>query len=169
MVNNCEGCLEKQRQIDQLLEEVQRLKAKRRYQERKDQEGVFGSSTPSSQLPLKANTDQENRNRKGGARSGHKGHGRSAHSQETADEIIPIDVGEICPDCGGRLKLKEVRNRTVIETEPIKPKKVLIISPIRSAFIVTMFSGRRPLAYFPKRSIKKAGTSYNDPVKRENE
>ena len=125
MVNNCEGCLEKQRKIDQLLEEVQRLKAKLRYQERKDQGGIFGSSTPSSQLSLKANTDQENRNRKGGARPGHKGHGRSAHSQETADEIIPIDVGEICPDCGGRLKLKEVRDRTVIETEPIKPKKVL--------------------------------------------
>ena len=57
MVNNCEGCLEKQRQIDQLLEEVQRLKAKLRYQERKDKEGFFGSSTPSSQLPFKANTD----------------------------------------------------------------------------------------------------------------
>lgn len=125
MVNNCDGCLQKQRKIDQLLEEVQRLKAKLRYQERKDKEGFFGSSTPSSQLPLKANTDQENRNHKGGARPGHKGHGRSAHSQETADEIIPIDVGEICPDCGGRLKLKEVRDRTVIESEPIKPKKVL--------------------------------------------
>jgi len=125
MVNNCEGCLEKQRKIDQLLEEVQRLKAKLRYQERKDKEGFFGSSTPSSQLPLKANTDQENRNHKGGARPGHKGHGRKAHSQETADEIIPIDVGEVCPDCGGRLKLKEVRDRTVIESEPIKPKKIL--------------------------------------------
>ena len=76
MVNNCEGCLEKQRKIDQLLEELQRLKAKLRYQERKDKEGFFGSSTPSSQLPLKTNTNQENRNRKGGARPGHKGHGR---------------------------------------------------------------------------------------------
>lgn len=65
MVNNCEGCLEKQRKIDQLLEEVQRLKAKLRYQERKDKEGFFGLSTPSSQLPLKANTDQENRNHRG--------------------------------------------------------------------------------------------------------
>jgi len=68
MVNNCEGCLQKQRQIDQLLEEVQRLKAKLRYQERKDKEGFFGSSTPSSQLPLKANTDKENKNHKAGAR-----------------------------------------------------------------------------------------------------
>jgi transposase len=125
MVNNCKGCFEKQRQIDQLLEEVQRLKAKLRYQERKDREGFFGASTPSSRLPLKANTDQKNSNHKGGARPGHKGHGRSAHSQETADQIIPIDIGEICPDCGGRLKLKEVRDRTVIESEPTQPKKIL--------------------------------------------
>ncbi|MDP3015815.1 MAG: IS66 family transposase, partial [Deltaproteobacteria bacterium] len=125
MVNNCDGCLEKQRKIDQLLEEVQRLKAKLRYQERKDQEGFFGSSTPSSQLPLKANTDQKNRNHQGGARPGHKGHGRKAHSEETADEIIPIDVGEICPDCGGGLKVKKIQDRTVIESEPAKPKKIL--------------------------------------------
>ena len=125
MVNNCEGCLEKQRKIDQLLEEVQHLKAKLRYQERKDREGFFGSSTPSSQLPFKANTDQENRNHKGGARPGHKGHGRRAHSQETADEIIPIDPGEVCPDCGGLLKLKKIQDRTVIETEPLRPKKIL--------------------------------------------
>jgi transposase len=125
MVNNCEGCLEKQRKIDQLLEEVERLKAKLRYQERKDQEGLFGSSTPSSQLPFKANNDQENRNHKGGARPGHKGHGRKAHSQETADEIIPLDPGEICPDCGGLLKLKKIQDRTVIESEPVKPKKIL--------------------------------------------
>ena len=125
MVNNCEGCHEKQRKIDQLLEEVQRLKAKLRYQERKDKEGFFGSSTPSSQLPLKTNTDKENRNHKGGARPGHKGHGRKAHSQETADEILPIDVGEICPDCGGVLKIKKTQDRTVIESEPVRPKKIL--------------------------------------------
>src|SRR4030066_2116495 len=117
MVNNCEGCLEKQRKIDHFLEEVERLKAKLRYQERKDKEGFFGLSTPSSQLPLKANTDQENRNHRGGARPGHKGHGRKPHSQETADEIIPIDVGEICPDCGGLLKLKKTQDRTGIESE----------------------------------------------------
>jgi transposase len=125
MVNNCEGCLQKQRKIDQLLEEVRRLKAKLRYQERKDQEGFFGSSTPSSQRPLKANTDKENRNHQGGARPGHKGHGRKAHTQETADEILPIDAGEICPDCGGLLKLKKIQDRTVIESEPVKPKKIL--------------------------------------------
>lgn len=121
----CEQCFEKQLKIEQLLEEVQRLKAKLRYQERKDKEGFFGSSTPSSQLPLKANTDQENRNHKGGARPGHKGHGRKAHSKDTADKIIPVDMGEICPDCGGALKLKQIKDRTVIESEPVRPKKIL--------------------------------------------
>jgi len=125
MVNNCEGCLQKQRQIDQLLEETQRLKAKLRYQERKEQEGFFGASTPSSKVPLKANASEEKKNHKGGARPGHKGHGRKAHSEETADKVIPVDVGEICPDCGGSLKLKRIKDRTVIESEPVKPKRIL--------------------------------------------
>jgi len=125
VINNCEGCLEKQRRIDQLQEEIQRLKAKLKYQERKDQEGFFGSSTPSSQLPFKANASEKNKNHKGGARPGHQGHGRKPHSEETADEVIAIDSGEICPCCSEPLKLKEVRDRTVIETEPAKPKKIL--------------------------------------------
>jgi len=125
VINNCEGCLEKQRRIDQLQEEIQRLKAKLKYQERKDQEGFFGSSTPSSQLPFKANASEKNKNHKGGARPGHKGHGRKPHFEETADEVIAIDSGEICPYCSEPLKLKEVRDRTVIETEPAKPKKIL--------------------------------------------
>jgi transposase len=121
----CEGCFQKQRKIDQLLEEIQHLKAKLRYQERKEREGFFGSSTPSSQLPFKANTREENKNHKGGARPGHVGHGRKAHSEETADEIIAVDGGETCPECGGLLKIKEVRDRTVIESELVKPKKIL--------------------------------------------
>ncbi len=125
MINHCEGCLEKQRKIDQLLEQIRSLKAKLRYQERKDGEGCFGSSTPSSQLPFKANASEENKNHKGGARVGHRGHGRKAHTEETADEIIAIDPGERCPDCGGLLRLKQIKDRTVLETEPVKPKRIL--------------------------------------------
>ena len=50
MLNFCAGCFEKQRQIDELTEEVKRLKAKLNYLERKRQEGYFGSATPSSQV-----------------------------------------------------------------------------------------------------------------------
>ena len=42
----CSGCFEKQQKMDRLLEENQRLKAQLRY--RKEKEGFFGSSTPSS-------------------------------------------------------------------------------------------------------------------------
>jgi len=125
MVNSCPGCLEKQRQIDQLEEENQRLRDQLRYRKREGKEGFFGSSTPSSQIPVKANSPEEKRSRKGGARPGHVGHGRKAHGEETADEVIPIDVGESCPECGGVLRLKEVRTRAVIESEPVKPQKIL--------------------------------------------
>lgn len=56
-VNLCEGCFEKQREIDRLREEVQRLKARLNQRERKQKEGVFGSSTPSSLKLLKANSE----------------------------------------------------------------------------------------------------------------
>jgi len=46
--------LEKQREIDRLREEVQLLKAKLCQRQSKQQEGVFGSATPSSLKPLKA-------------------------------------------------------------------------------------------------------------------
>lgn len=67
-VNLCEGCLEKQRAIDRLREEVQRLKAQLNQRQRKQQEGIFGSSTPSSLKPIKANSDQDKRANPGGAK-----------------------------------------------------------------------------------------------------
>ena len=54
-VNACAGCLAKQRVIDRQGEEIIQLKQKLRLRERKVTEGFFGSSTPSSQIPVKAN------------------------------------------------------------------------------------------------------------------
>jgi len=56
-INDCPLCLEKQREIDRLKEENGLLKRQLSYRERKDKEGFFGSSTPSSQQPVKANTE----------------------------------------------------------------------------------------------------------------
>jgi hypothetical protein len=64
----CKGCFEKQCKIDELTEEVKRLKAQLNYLERKGQEGYFGSSTPSSQVPLKNNSLKENQGKRGGAK-----------------------------------------------------------------------------------------------------
>lgn len=85
-VNLCEGCLEKQREIDRLREEVKSLKQKLKYNERKSREGFFGLSTPSSQVPVKANSLEENQKKKGGAKLGHTGVGRKLFSCEEADE-----------------------------------------------------------------------------------
>lgn len=71
-VNGCPVCLEKQRRIDELEEEVQRLRTKVRYQERKEKDGFFGSSTPSSKKPVKPNVElKESKPR--GAKPGHNG------------------------------------------------------------------------------------------------
>jgi cell shape-determining protein MreC len=55
-INLCSECLRKQQKIDALLEENQRLKQKLKYQERKEKEGFFGSSTSSAKLPVKAHS-----------------------------------------------------------------------------------------------------------------
>jgi len=52
----CQQCLKKQQRINELEEEVVLLKAKLRYEQRTAKEGVFGSSTPSSKIPVKPNS-----------------------------------------------------------------------------------------------------------------
>ena len=64
----CPGCLEKQRQIDALKEELVAVKNRLRYQQRTAAEGPFGSSTPSSKVPLKPSSLAERQARRGGGR-----------------------------------------------------------------------------------------------------
>ncbi len=56
-INGCQICLDKQRRIDSLEDEVKRLKQALGRRERKDKDGFFGSSTPSSKKPVKPNSD----------------------------------------------------------------------------------------------------------------
>ena len=97
----CKGCIEKDLKIEELKEAVRLLQAKLRYRTRKEEEGYFGASTPSSRMPFKENAPEENTNRKGGGVPGHAGHGRPVHTEETADRIMDLDTGATCPDCGG--------------------------------------------------------------------
>ena len=123
-VNLCEGCLEKQREIDRLREEVQRLKTQLNQRQRKQGEGMFGSSTPASLQPIKANSDENKRANPGGAKKGHPGHGRSACSAAEADEVRRIELNDCCPDCGGQLGAPSVRARTVTDIEPVVVKRI---------------------------------------------
>jgi transposase len=124
----CKDCLDKELRIEALKETIKGLQAQLKYRQRKEEEGYFGLSTPSSKIPFKKNAPE---NDKGGGVCGHAGHGRPSHTEEMADEIIPRDVGDTCPDCGGALILKEVRNRTVIESRPTKPIKILYRLSVR--------------------------------------
>lgn len=121
----CKQCLEKQRKIDELKEQILQLKAKLRYQERTVKEGLFGSSTPSSKLPVKPNSSKQHQRNRGGGKPGHKGHGRSDICEQDADHVEMISTTDICPDCGTILEKNGIRTRAVIDCQPVKIKKIV--------------------------------------------
>lgn len=124
-VNACLQCLEKQREIDLLREENTRLKQQLRYRQRQAEQGPFGSSTPSAQLPVKANTPGDGRAKRGGASFGHVGYGRKALGADTADRVETVPVGSRCPDCGGALEAKGFRGRTVYDSQATRTERLL--------------------------------------------
>ncbi len=127
MINYCPGCFEKQRKIDELTEEIKNLKGKLRYLERKEQEGYFGSSTSSSKVPLKTNARKENQSKRGGAKPGHRGHGRQTFDESGADRVVRVEpeVGDQCPRCGGPLEDKGTENHCVIDIPPLRTERIL--------------------------------------------
>jgi transposase len=116
----CPECLKKQRQIDDLKEQVEVLKDRLRYQERTAKEGPFGSSTPSSKVPIKADSLAERQARRGGGRPGHAGHGRRTVVEAEADRVERVPVAPVCPDCGRPMAGRGLRPRSVVECEPPK-------------------------------------------------
>jgi len=123
-INTCLECWDKQQQINRLEEEIKGLKAKLRYREESGQK-PFGSSTPSSRIPVKANSAEENQAKKGGGKAGHQGHGRKAASAETANRVQEITVEGNCPDCGSQLQRNGQRQRTVREIRAVEPERIL--------------------------------------------
>ena len=124
-LNLCESCLEKQRTIDRLKQENQSLREKVHQLERKAEAGPFGSSTPSAKIPVKANTAEEQRSKPGGAKPGHAGHGRQAVEDTAAARIETVSAGPVCPYCGGVLEHKEYRDRSVIDSQPLRAEPIL--------------------------------------------
>ena len=121
----CKECLNKQQKINELEEEISQLETKLRYQQRTAKEGFFGSSTPSSKIPVKPNNCTEHQHNQGGGKTGHKGHGRASICQEDADKVEEIRIGDTCPDCGTTLDNKGTKTRTVMDCQPIKMKQIL--------------------------------------------
>ena len=123
-VNLCEGCLDKQLEIDRLKAEIQSLREKLSLHKRQAQTGFFGSSTPSSQIPVKANANPEAVARRGGAKPGHPGKGRKKHSQAEIDQIRELSVEPFCSHCHSLLISKGYRQRSVLDIDPITVRKV---------------------------------------------
>jgi len=119
--------LQKQQEIDRLVEENTRLKSRLRYQERTASEGFFGSSTSSAKWPVKSNTTTRRQasTAQGGARPGHCGHGRASLPPEKADRVVLVPGVETCPDCGGVLQDRGCRERTVLDVEPLRRQSTL--------------------------------------------
>ena len=121
----CIGCLKKQKKIKELEEEIARLKNKLCHQRRTATEGFFGSSTPSSKVPVKPNSSTKHQRNRGGGKPGHIGHGRSSICEQDADYVERVDIDNVCPDCGNALEEKGTRARTVIDCQPVKMRKIV--------------------------------------------
>src|SRR5215212_9068230 len=114
-VSLCQSCLEKQREIDRLKEEVARLRIQLLQKKRKDKAGYWGASTPSSKQPVKANSPEEERRKQGGAQPGHTGNGRSRHGADEADEVHQVNTSQKqCPHCQVGLWHRGYRERSVL-------------------------------------------------------
>jgi transposase len=124
-VNFCPGCFDKQRRIDQLEEEVRSLKQRLHYRQRQAEEGAFGSSTPSARRPFKTNASEEQRAKRGGARRGHKGHGRTSIPASHADRCETVSAGETCPHCAGPLQNRGCHSRSVLDAQPLRAQRIV--------------------------------------------
>src|ERR1700719_3944828 len=95
----CKPCFDKQLEIDRLREENRNLKIKLKRVESIKKDGYFGNQTPSSKKPFKKTATDENRLKKGGAKSGHLGHGRETHDPHRVDQVIDVEKPQSCPEC----------------------------------------------------------------------
>ncbi len=124
-VNFCDGCFQKQGEIDRLKDEVQQLKQKLHANERRITEGFFGLSTPSSQIPVKANSLADNQAKLGGAKAGHAGAGRQAIKPEEADQERIVQVwAATCEQCQCPLVAEKSDHRSILDLERQRVTKI---------------------------------------------
>jgi hypothetical protein len=146
IISYCKSCFEKQLIIDNLESRIKSLEDKLKYRQEKDKQPFFGSSTPSSKLPIKENTLEENRKKRGGAKVGHKGNGRKKILKKQADRIIELSVEENnCTDCGGQLVSKDTALRSIIDTFLNKAQKLLYISEVKECVHCHKTFSHKPL------------------------
>lgn len=134
-LHRCDKYAELTGLIDRLRDSVERLYLRNRELEKENerlrnaQSGgkvraaealPFGSSTPSSKIPVKANSTEENRMKVGGRPKGHAGCGRRAVPDGEADEVAELPRPRSCPSCGHRFERWVPESRTVVDEIPAR-------------------------------------------------
>ena len=97
----CKGCIEKDLKIEELKETIKSLQAQLKYREEKGRGRILRGLHPFFEDALQEECPLDETNKKGGGVPGHAGHGRPTHTEDTADEVIDLDVGDICPRLRG--------------------------------------------------------------------
>ena len=125
----CKSCFDLRNKNQELNAEIARLKLTLERAQGITPKVSVGAHTPSSRIDFKANSKEDSRLKRGGAKVGHKGSGRKSVTQESADEIVNLAMIEKCETCDTNLKLKDVRDRTIIESVPVVAKAVIYRCP----------------------------------------
>lgn len=88
----------------------------------------FGSSTPSSKIPVKPNSDEESRRRRGGRQKGYAGIGRASFdgTEPGLRESDAWPGEETCPDCGCPLVEVSEKGRSFQDTDAATAHKCLV-------------------------------------------
>lgn len=121
----CKSCFDLQGKLDEVRQENVRLKAALKHTQKTTRKDVLNAHTPSSKIPFKKNSDQEQAGKKGGARPGHVGHGRKAADVDSADRVVDLAKPSQCSECQCGLNHRDIRSRTILEAMPVKAERVL--------------------------------------------
>jgi hypothetical protein len=120
----CDGCFDRDQELNRLRVEIQSLKLKVSKIERKvTKKDVLNAHTPSSKIPYKKNSTSADISKQGGGKIGHKGVGRSRANAEAEAISVELDFSR-CPDCDVNLKQKDFIKRTIVDVAPVKAKRV---------------------------------------------
>jgi transposase len=121
----CPDCFRKQQEINRLEDRIRHLEGKLKLRQHQGRDGPFGSSTPSSKVPIKPSSLPERQTRKGGGKAGHAGHGRRKVQEAMADRVQDVPAPQSCPNCGEHLDPKDFRERTAMDAQPVKVEWIL--------------------------------------------
>lgn len=125
----CKTCFEMRNKNQELQAEILRLRSALETAQGGQEKTAVGPHTPSSRIEYKANSKEESILKRGGAKVGHKGSGRKSFSTESANETIHLKMVEQCDTCRIDLKLKDIRQRSLIEAVPLVAKTVIYHCP----------------------------------------